>query len=172
MRLSSSLRPPKQRRPQGSQRPPAHPRSAPCPPAPLSLFAEGARAGQEIAARYEACDYGSALRGVMALADRANEFVEARAPWELRKDPDKADELLEVCTVALNLFRQITIYLAPVLPGLAAKASALLNAAPASWDDASTPLAGNTVAKFEHLMRRVDPARIESMIEASQAENG
>ena len=136
------------------------------------LFAEGARAGQEIAARYEACDYGSALRGVMALADRANEFVEARAPWELRKDPDKADELLEVCTVALNLFRQITIYLAPVLPGLAAKASALLNAAPASWDDASTPLAGNTVAKFEHLMRRVDPARIESMIEASQAENG
>ncbi|MCP4037292.1 MAG: methionine--tRNA ligase [bacterium] len=132
------------------------------------LFAEGARAGEEIAESYEACDYGKALRSVMTLADKANEYVEAKAPWVLRKDPDKADELLEVCTVALNLFRQITVYLAPVLPGLSLKADALLNAGPARWEDAAKPLDGNIVAPFEHLMRRVDPKRIEAMIAASQ----
>jgi len=132
------------------------------------LFAAGAALGEEIAADYEACDFGKAIRTVMALADKANEYVEARAPWVLRKDPEKADELLEVCTVALNLFRQITVYLAPVLPGLAEKAGALLNAGPVRWEDAATPLSGHVVAKFEHLMRRVDPARVEAVVEASQ----
>ncbi|MGI9590996.1 MAG: methionine--tRNA ligase, partial [Myxococcota bacterium] len=68
------------------------------------LFAEAARQGDEIAQAYEACDTGKAVRLVMALADRANEFVEARAPWKLRKDSERASELREVCSVALNLF--------------------------------------------------------------------
>ena len=132
------------------------------------LFAAGARQGEAIAASYEACDYGKALRSVMALADRANEYVEARAPWVLRRDPDKAEELLEVCSASLNLFRQITVYLAPVLPDLAEKASALLSAGPVRWGDAAVPLVGHVVAPFEHLMGRVDPKRIEAMVEASQ----
>ena len=76
--------------------------------------------------------------------------------------------MLEVCSVALNLFRQITIYLCPVLPNLAERASHLLGAEPARWQDTATPVAGSVVAKFEHLMRRVDPERIEAMIEASR----
>jgi methionyl-tRNA synthetase len=94
--------------------------------------------------------------------------VESKTPWVLRKDPDKGEELLEVCTVALNLFRQITVYLSPILPDLAQRATALLNAEPVSWESAATPLEGNRVAPFEHLMRRVDPARVEAMVEASK----
>jgi len=132
------------------------------------LFATGANAGDEIAECYEACDYGKAVRSIMTLADRANEYVEAKAPWVLRKDPEKADELLEVCTVALNLFRQITIYLCPVLPDLAERAATLVGASAVQWQDAQTPLEGTTVAKFEHLMQRVDPKKIDALIEASQ----
>ncbi|MCH7600851.1 MAG: methionine--tRNA ligase [Myxococcales bacterium] len=140
-----------------------------CPyPDDGGLFADAAKLGVEIAECYETCDYGKALRNIMALADRANEYVESKAPWVLRKDPEKADELLEVCTVALNLFRQITIYLCPVLPNLAERATALLGAKPARWQDASTPVAGSVVAPFEHLMRRVDPERVAAMIEASR----
>ena len=139
-----------------------------CPyPEDGGLFADGVREGDAIASSYEACDYGKALRSAMALADRANEYVESRAPWVLRKDPDKEEELVEVCTIALNLFRQITVYLCPVLPNLAERATALLNAEPATWQAAATPLSGNVVAPFEHLMRRVDPKRIEAVVEAS-----
>jgi methionyl-tRNA synthetase len=132
------------------------------------LFATAAAAATEIAASYEACDYGKALRTVMALADRANEYVEAKAPWVIRKDPERANELLEVCTVSLNLFRQITVYLAPVLPDLAERGAALLSAGPITWEDTQTPLEGNVVAKFEHLMQRVDPKKLDALIAASQ----
>ena len=85
-----------------------------------------AAAGDEIAAAYENCDYNRAMRLVMELADRANPFVEAAAPWNLRKDPAKAGELQNVCTVALNLFRQLVVYLTPILPDLAEKCGELL----------------------------------------------
>ncbi len=140
-----------------------------CPyPDDGGLFAAAAREGAVIAESYEACDYGRALRSVMALADRANEYVESKAPWVLRKDPEKAAELLEVCSVALNLFRQITVYLCPVLPNLAQRATALLNAEPVAWEQAAVPLEGNVVAPFEHLMRRVDPKRIDALVEDSR----
>lgn len=132
------------------------------------LFEAGAREGTAIAEAYEACDSGKALRAIMALADTANEYVEAKAPWVLRKDESKADELLEVCTVALNLFRQITVYLAPVLPDLAERATELLNAEPITWQSAQTPVTGSAVAPFSHLMQRVDPKRIDALVEASQ----
>ncbi len=91
---------------------------------------------------------------------------------EAAQRPRQGGELRDVCTVALNLFRQITIYLAPVLPELAERAGALLNAGAPRWEDAATPLAGNQVAPFEHLMQRVDPKHIEAMIEASQEAAG
>lgn len=107
----------------------------------------------------------------MGLADRANEFVEAQAPWNLKKDPEKADELLDVCAVALNLFRQITVYLAPVLPRFAEESARLLSIdAATTWSDASTPVTGTTVVKFKHLMQRVDPEKVAAMTRASRAE--
>lgn len=108
------------------------------------------------------------MRMIMELADLANPYVEEKAPWELRKDPARAGELQDVCTVALNLFRSLVIYLAPVLPALAQKAGALLGEEIVSWDQAQTPLVGRPVAKFSHMMQRVDPAKIEAVIAESR----
>ena len=80
------------------------------------LFDYAAKQGQAIATAYETCDYSRAMRLVLELADRANPFVEKAEPWVLRKDPAQSAKLQDVCTVALNLFRQLAIYLAPVLP--------------------------------------------------------
>jgi len=94
--------------------------------------------------------------------------VETAEPWALKKDPEKARELQDACTVALNLFRQVVVYLAPVLPRLAEQAGALLNAPIASWDDARAPLVGTPVSKFQHLMQRVDPEDVRKVIEESR----
>ena len=132
------------------------------------LFQAAAEAGTAIADSYERCDYNSAMREVMVLADRANKYFEDKAPWNLRKDPDKQDELQQVCTVSLNLFRQLAIYLAPVLPRLARQTAALLNAPITNWDEAKTPLLGTPVAKFQHMMKRVEQKQVDAMIEDSQ----
>jgi methionyl-tRNA synthetase len=132
------------------------------------LFAAGVSAGDEIAEAYEACDYGRAMRAVMALADRANPFVEENKPWELRKDPTSAQRLQDVCTVALNLFRQLAVYLAPVLPRLAQETGKLLNDPIARWDQAKSPLVGTPVAKFEHMLQRVEEKDVYAMIEESK----
>src|SRR5262249_6188320 len=88
-------------------------------PDDAGLFAEAAAAGGTIAAAYDACDYNKAMRLIMALADKANKYVDEKQPWKLAKDPGKAAELQQVSTVVLNLFRQLVVYLAPVLPKLA-----------------------------------------------------
>ncbi|MCR9294600.1 MAG: methionine--tRNA ligase, partial [bacterium] len=90
------------------------------------LFASAAAAGDAIAEAYEQCDYARAMRLVMELADRANPYVENAQPWVLAKDEARVDELQAVCTVALNLFRQLSVYLAPVLPDIADKCGQLL----------------------------------------------
>ena len=135
-----------------------------------ALFAGAAAQAEAIAYCYETCDYNGALRRIMALADRANEFVEARAPWALKKDPAKADELAAACTVSLNLFRQLCIYLAPVLPELAQKAAELLGASCSVWSDAAKPVLGTTLAPFQHLVARLDPAKTQAMVDASKTE--
>jgi methionyl-tRNA synthetase len=135
------------------------------------LFAAAAKESDAIAESFATCDYNGALRRIMALADRANEFVEARAPWALKKDPNKADELAAACTVALNLFRQLCVYLAPVLPELAQKAAELLRAPCSSWADAATPVLGTTLAPFQHLIARLDPAKVQAMVDASKVES-
>ena len=127
------------------------------------LFARAAAMRDQIAAAYEACDYREATRLVMTLADAANEYVEQQAPWTLKKDPARATELQDVCTVVLNLFHQIVVYLQPVLPNLAAKAGALLGSGCDRWDLVATPLCGSKVAKFEHLMQRVELAKVQAM---------
>ena len=129
------------------------------------LFAEGAAAGKQIAAAYEACDYNQAMRLIMGLADKANAYVDQRAPWTLKKDPEKAGELRDVCTVALNLFRQIMVYLSPVLPELKAKVDQLLNVEINHWDDSQAPLVGTPVSKFKHLMQRVSEESVKKMID-------
>lgn len=132
------------------------------------LFAQAAADGAAIGEFYENCDYSNAMRLIMEIADRANKFVEDRAPWGLKKDPAKAGELQDVCTIAVNLFRQLAIYLAPVLPRLAEQSGRLLNSPITSWSEALTPLAGTPINKFEHLMVRVDLKNVEALVEASK----
>ncbi|MFN3241534.1 MAG: methionine--tRNA ligase [Planctomycetota bacterium] len=134
------------------------------------LFTKAAAMSDEIAAAYEACDYREATRLIMTLADAANEFVEQAAPWKLRKDPDKAQELQDCCTVVLNLFHQIMVYLTPVLPELSAKAGALLGSAMDQWSLAQTPLVGRGIETFTHMMARVEAAKVEEMFTPEQPE--
>jgi methionyl-tRNA synthetase len=132
------------------------------------LFAAAAKAGDEIRDAYEACDYSRAMRTIMGLADRANPYVESSAPWELKKDPAKARELQDVCTVALNLFRQLVVYLAPVLPRLAQQTGELLGQPIAHWNESQTPLVGTPVAKFKHMLNRVDEKDVQAMVNDSR----
>jgi methionyl-tRNA synthetase len=132
------------------------------------LFAKAAASGDQIAEAYENCDTNRAMRLVMGLADRANSYVENNRPWELRKDASRAAELQDVCTVALNLFRQLAIYLAPVLPKLAIQTGDLLGDPIVDWDQSQTPLVGASIQPFQHMLRRVETKDLHAMIEASK----
>lgn len=134
------------------------------------LFDQASLDGDQIAAAYEAGDYNAAMRSIMACADRANKFVDDRQPWTLRKDPARADELRDVCTIALNLFRQLAIYLAPVLPRLASQTAGLLNTSigPGDWEQTSHPQVGSPVGTFQHMMKRVEQEQVNAMIEDSK----
>ena len=133
------------------------------------LFASAAAEGETIAAAYEAGDFARAMRIVMQAADRANAYVDAEQPWKLAKaGPEAAGRLQAVATVALNLFRQLAVYLAPVLPRLAEQAGELVGGPIRSWDEAGRPLTGLPVAAFVPLARRVEPAAVEAMLAASR----
>lgn len=131
------------------------------------LLARAAAEGQQIADAYEECDFARAMRIILAASDRANQFIEQAAPWNLRGDPAGAEKLREVCTIGLNLFRQIAVYLAPVLPGLAEQTGQLLGVPIGHWDESQRPLLGVTVGEFKHMMRRVERAKIDAMLAAS-----
>lgn len=132
------------------------------------LFAAGVAVGKEIADAYEAFDTAKAMRLVMGLADRANEYVDRKQPWSLRKQPGQERALQDVCTVALNLYRQIVVYLAPVLPRLATDSAAFLDASVSRFADADTPTLGHPIREFKALLQRVDPKAIEAILEASK----
>ena len=132
------------------------------------LFAAAAAAGERIASAYEQLDYARATRLIMELADQANGYVENTAPWTLKKDPTQHHRLQEVCTIVLNLFRQICIYLTPVLPKLAQQCGDLLNVKIQHWNDSQTPLVGTNISKFEHLLQRIAPEKVQAMIDESK----
>ena len=134
------------------------------------LFQQAADSADEIAQAYEDCDYNKAMRLILAAADRANPFIENAAPWVLKKEEGKAQELQDVCTVAINLFRQLAIFLAPVLPDLAEKTGELLGDPITSWDQAQSPLLGTQINKFKHMMKRIDPKDVQKMTEETKAD--
>ena len=130
-------------------------------------FAFSAKAG-EIAALYEQREFGKALREIMALADAANQFVDEQKPWELSKQPGAEHKLQQVCSVAINLFRLLTIYLKPVLPQTAAEAERFLNVAPLQWSDAGTLLpAGHRINEYRHLLNRVDEKQLDQLFDVA-----
>ncbi|MCA9259771.1 MAG: methionine--tRNA ligase [Planctomycetales bacterium] len=132
------------------------------------LFQAAAAAGADIAAAYEACEFNRAMRLIMGLADQANRYVDDNKPWELRKAVDKQSQLQDVCTVTLNLFRQLAVYLAPVLPRLAEQAGELFNDKITQWAQSQAPLTGGAVAKFKHMLKRMEEKDLHAMIEDSK----
>ncbi|HUY84433.1 MAG TPA: methionine--tRNA ligase [Steroidobacteraceae bacterium] len=134
-----------------------------------TLFAEFAAAGTPIAAAYEGHDYAAAIREIMALADRANQYIDQRKPWLIAKRDGLSGEVVGVCTQGLNLFRTLMIYLKPVLPEMAAKAERFLRDTAWSWDDAATPLLGRPIGSYEPIATRVDPEAAAALIEPSPA---
>jgi methionyl-tRNA synthetase len=132
------------------------------------LFARAAEDGDAIAEAYESCDYNRAMRLVLEAGDRANQFVERAAPWNLSKDSNKAGELHDACTIGLNLFRQLAVYLAPVLPRLAQQTGDLLNQPIEHWEESKKPLVGRAVSRFEHMMKRVRREQVDAMIDQSR----
>jgi len=121
-----------------------------------------------IAEAYEARDFARAMREIMGLADRANAYIAEKAPWSLAKQEGKQDEVQAVCALGVNLFRQLVIFLKPVLPLLAADAEKFLNVPPLTWDDHQTLLSNHQLNPFQALMTRIDPAKVEAMTAASK----
>ena len=133
-----------------------------------SLLAEFQEAATEIAKFYESREFGKALREIMTLADYANQFVDRHKPWELSKAPQSEQQLLHVCSVAINLFRLLTIYLKPVLPELAAKGESFLGIRPLQWSDSRTLLdAGHTIRPYTHLIGRVEEKQLDQLLDVA-----
>lgn len=136
-------------------------------PAP-ELSSAFTAAAPSIADAYEKRDFSRAMREIMALADKANAWIADKAPWALNKQDGKQDEVQAICALGINLFRQLVIFLKPVLPTLAADAEAFLNVAPLRWDDHKTPLTSHQLNAFKPLLARIEPAKIDAMVDASK----
>jgi len=121
----------------------------------------------EIAALYESRDYGQAMREIMTLADKANEYIAEAAPWVLAKEEGKEAELHECVSVSINLFRVLMSYLSPALPVTAEKSNAFLNLEKVQWSDINQPLFNHQINKFKALLTRLEMEPIQKMVEAS-----
>jgi methionyl-tRNA synthetase len=133
--------------------------------APAILF-EVRSFADAIAADYEAREFSKALRQVMFLADRVNQYVDEQKPWEIAKEAGQDTALLWFCTLYLELFRILTIYLKPVLPKVAEDVEEFLAIKPLAWEDVGTPLRpGHKVQPYRHLVSRIDPKQIDQLLE-------
>ena len=133
-----------------------------------ALFAEIADASEPIAEHYEKREFSKAMRMIMTLADKANRYIDEHKPWVMIKNESQRNDVQAVCTQGLNLFRSLMIYLAPVLPEVADKARDFLREEQWRWSDASTPLLGESIRKFQPLLTRIEPDRVANMVEQSK----
>ncbi|MES9827189.1 MAG: methionine--tRNA ligase [Candidatus Thiodiazotropha sp.] len=133
-----------------------------------TLFNDFVNAGEAIAEHYEKREFSRAVREIMALADRANQYIDEQKPWVVAKEEGKEAVLQAICSDGLNLFRLLIGYLRPILPGTAELAEAFLQIEPLTWEQLRTPLTGHRIGKFKPLMTRVDSKQIEAMLEHSK----
>ncbi|MDB9565093.1 methionine--tRNA ligase [Providencia rettgeri] len=131
------------------------------------LYQQFVDAAKVIGEDYSNREYNKAIREIMALADIANRYVDEKAPWVVAKQEGKDQELQDICSMGINLFRVLMTYLKPVLPGLTERAEAFLNSE-LSWDAINTPLLNHSVAPFKALFNRIEMAKVDAMVEASK----
>ena len=132
------------------------------------LYDEFVAASSEIAGHYEDRNFGQAMSSIMKLADKANQYIDDKKPWQLAKEEGKMQEVHEITSLAINLFRVLMTYLKPVLPEMAEKSEVFLNVDSLNWDDIKSPLLGHQINKFKPLMTRIEDEQIEAMIESSK----
>jgi len=132
------------------------------------LYQSFVDAGDAIADAYEQREFGQAIRKIMALADKANQYIDANKPWVLAKQEGKEQTVQDVCSVGLNLFRVLITYLQPVLPAMATEVESFLNIPALRWDAIAAPLTGHTINTFKPLMTRVEQEKIDAMLEDSK----
>jgi methionyl-tRNA synthetase len=135
-----------------------------------ALFESFTAAGNHIAECYEKREFSKAVREIMALADRANQYIDEKKPWVIAKETGREQELHEVCTLGLNLFRLLIGFLRPILPATADKSEAFLQVQPISWDDLEQPLLGHTIDAFKPLMTRIENSQIDAIVDASKVD--
>ena len=129
------------------------------------------KAGDSIAASYERCDFGKALREIMALADQANRFIDEHKPWVLAKEEGKEDQVQQVCSDGLNMFRLLITYLKPIVPQMSEAAETFLNVEPLTWDGRLQLLKSHKINKFKPLMTRIEADKIDAIVAASKEES-
>ena len=132
------------------------------------LFQQFTLASENIAALYEAREYGKAMREIMALADKANQYIDEKKPWLIAKEEGKDQELHEICSIGINLFRLLVAYLKPVLPKLATESEDFLNIESQPWPSNAQPLVSHEIKAFKALMTRVEEPKIAAIIEDSK----
>ena len=132
------------------------------------LYAEFVTASSEIATHYEDRNFGHAMKSIMKLADKANQYIDDKKPWQLVKEEGKEQEVHEITSLAINLFRVLMTYLKPVLPEMAKQSEVFLNIDSLNWGDVKSPLTSHQINKFKPLMTRIEDDQIEAMIESSK----
>ncbi|GBE07299.1 MAG TPA: methionine--tRNA ligase [Gammaproteobacteria bacterium] len=133
------------------------------------LLQQFAEASNNIALLYEAREFGRAIREIMALADMANQYIDENKPWVLAKEKGRERDVQDVCSMGLNLFRILIIYLKPVLPAMATSAETFLNVSALTWQDSQQVLTSHSINRFKPLMTRIETAAIEAIVEESTA---
>ena len=118
----------------------------------------------EIATFYNGRDYGKAIRIIMMLADKVNQYINERQPWVIAKVDKASPELQRICSTGLNAFRLLIIFLKPVLPATALKTEAFLNIPPLQWSDANLLLKNHSINRFEPLVTRIETESVQTMI--------
>ncbi len=132
------------------------------------LLKETSASSEKIAELYEGREYAKALRTIMELADKVNGFVDENKPWEIAKDPEREADLQRVCSITLEAFRMLSLYLKPVIPQVATGVEEFLSLPAQSWGDINTPLSSkNPIKAYKHLMTRVEAPQIEALLAAN-----
>lgn len=131
------------------------------------LYETFVAASNTIADHYERRDFGQAVREIMALADRANQYIDTQKPWALAKESAREQDVHNVCSMGLNLFRVLMTYLKPVLPATAAKVEAFLNMPALTWSGLSVPLTSHRIRAFEPLLQRVEKSQVDALLGAA-----
>jgi len=132
------------------------------------LYQQFTQSSEEIAALYESREYGKAMREIMALADKANQYIDEKKPWLIAKEEGKDQELHDICSMGINLFRLLVAYLKPVLPGLANESESFLNIPEQNWPSDAQPLLAHEIKPFKALMTRVEEPSIAAILESSK----